>query len=184
MRLIDPDADTKRALRPFRFPKGFMLIQDTREGLPLFEKGHELPEGLMVINRALKNGDYSIDGYEDLFSVERKQISDFYGYIGKERQSRTVGKMERFKDMISRGGWVGLAIEASEKDILSGFIMSQVPPEVARQALVSFEVRTGVHAYYSLVRKDMQRWILDRAIKFYKIMQEVETNVSKTKTAR
>jgi ERCC4-type nuclease len=64
-------------------------------------------------------------------------------------------------------------IEATEADLLAGYIMSRLSPEMVRQALVSFEVRTGVHIYYSRSRQDITRWILDRAIKFYKIKREV-----------
>ena len=46
--------------------------------------------------------------------------------------------------------------------------------EAARQALVSFEIRYGVHVYYSRSRKDIARWILDRAIKFYKVQREAD----------
>jgi ERCC4-type nuclease len=64
-------------------------------------------------------------------------------------------------------------VAATEADLLSGYIMSRLSPEMVRQALVSFEVRYGVHVYYSRSRQDITRWILDRAIKFYKIQREV-----------
>ena len=69
--------------------------------------------------------------------------------------------------------WVGLVVEATEADILAGYVMSRISPETARQALVSFEVRYGVHVYYSRSRRDIARWILDRAIKYYKLQREV-----------
>ena len=157
-------------LKPFKYPDGFVLIQDTREQRPLFKSP---PEGLKVVTDTVHQGDYSIRGFEDKFAIERKQISDFYGYIGKERK-RTVRKMEEFRDIIGRGGFAGLVIEASESDILNGFHMSRVSPETARQALVSFEIRYGVHIYYSKSRHDIRRWVLDRAIKFYKVMRETK----------
>ena len=81
--------------------------------------------------------------------------------------------MEEFRTIASAGGFVGLVIEATEADLLTGYIMSRVSPETARQALVSFEVRYGVNIYYSRSRPGIARWILDRAIKFYKIQREV-----------
>ena len=163
-------------LKPPRPPDGFVLIQDTREQKPLYSYsiesgGSELIDTLKFCTKTLPYGDYSIWGYENLFCVERKQISDFYTYIGRERK-RTTAKMEAFRDMVSKGGWVGLVVEASEADLLTGYVMSRVPPEVARQALVSFEVRYGVHTYYSRSRYDIARWVVDRAIKFYRIKQE------------
>ena len=152
-------------LKPFRYPDGFVLVQDTREQRPLFNSP---PEGLEIVTDTLYQGDYSIRGLENMFCIERKQISDFYGYIGKERE-RTIKKMEAFNEM----RFAGLVIEASEADILNGFHMSRVSPETARQALVSFEIRYDVHVYYSKSRHDIRRWVLDRAIKFYKVMREV-----------
>ena len=157
-------------LKPANIPPGLVVVQDTREQLPLFTGLHL--EGLQVVSDTLSCGDYSLRGFEESFVIERKQMSDFYSYIGKER-TRTSQKMERFREIASAGGFVGLVVEATEADLLSGYIMSRVSPETARQALVSFEVRYGVHVYYSRSRKDIARWILDRAIKFYRIQREV-----------
>ena len=168
---LKPTALYTDELKPARIPEGFILLQDTREQKPLYSSG-STPEGLEVITTTLPCGDYSIKGFEDRFSVERKQMGDFYSYIGKEHD-RTGKKMEQFREMVSRGGWVGLVVEATEADILTGYLMSRVSPETARQALVSFEVRYGVHVYYSRSRRDIARWVLDRAIKFYRIQREV-----------
>jgi ERCC4-type nuclease len=160
-------------LKPFNLPEGFVLVRDTREQRPLFNHPQD---GLEVVTDTLHYGDYSIRGFEEMFTVERKQISDFYSFIGKERV-RTVKKMEQFREIVSCGGFVGLVIEASECDLLSGYIMSRVSPEVARQALVSFEIRYGVHCYYSKYRKNIERWIIDRAVKFYRIMRECKRGI-------
>jgi len=157
----------------FKIPNGFVLVQDTREQRPLFDGTVAIP-GLTVVNAALVSGDYSVRGFEGRFCIERKQISDFFSYIGKER-NRTTRKMQEFQEIASRGGFVALVIEASEVDLLSGYVMSQLSPEMVRQALVSFEVRSGLHIYYSRSRQDITRWILDRAIKFYKIQREVKS---------
>jgi DNA excision repair protein ERCC-4 len=153
-------------LPPYAFPAGFKIIQDTREQLPLFTAS-TTPPGLTVITTTVKDGDYTIKGFESSFAIERKQISDFFSYIGKER-TRTTEKMKRFKQF----KWVGLVIEESESKLLSGHFFSTLSPEVVRQSIVSFEVRSGVHVFYSENRADIQRWILDRAIKFYKLMRE------------
>jgi len=160
-------------LKPYILPEGFVIVKDTREQRPLFDRPQD---GLQVVKDTLHYGDYSIRGFETIFAVERKQISDFYSYIGKERE-RTVKKMEQFREIVCRGGFVGLAIEATESDLLSGYIMSRVSPEVARQALVSFEIRYGVHCYYSKYRKDIERWIIDRAVKFYRVMKECKSGI-------
>jgi ERCC4-type nuclease len=170
---LKPTALYTDELKPARIPEGFILLQDTREQKPLYSigSGNEV-EGMEVATATLACGDYSVKGFENKFCIERKQISDFYTYIGKERD-RTTHKMEQFREMVSRGGWVGLVVEATEADLLTGYVMSRVSPETARAALVSFEVRYGIHVYYSRSRRDISRWVLDRAIKFYKIQREV-----------
>ena len=160
---------SESGLKPFKIPEGLVLVQDTREQKPLFTQP---VEGLTVVTDTLPFGDYSLRGFEDKFCVERKQVSDFFAYLGRERD-RTKRKMKEFKRITSSGGFVGLVIEATESDLLSGFVMSRVSPETARQALVSFEVRCGVHVYCSRSRDDIRRWTLDRAIKFFKVQREV-----------
>jgi ERCC4-type nuclease len=162
----------RQNLKGPRIPPGMVLVQDTREQLPLFTG--VTVEGLQVVSDTLPCGDYSLRGFEERFVIERKKVSDFFSYIGKER-TRTQEKMARFREIVAAGGFVGLVIEALEADILSGYIMSRVSPETARQALVSFEVRYGVHTYFSRSREDIRRWVLDRAIKFYKIQREAGT---------
>ena len=157
----------------FKIPDGFVLLRDTREQRPLFDGAVEIPE-LTVVSTALVHGDYSVKGFEERFAVERKGVGDFFQYIGKQR-ALTTRKMEAFRGIVSRGGFVGLVVEATEADLLSGYIMSRLSPEMVRQALVSFEVRSGVHVYYSRSRQDITRWILDRAIKFYRVQREVES---------
>lgn len=156
-------------LKPFKFPEGFCLIIDTREQLPLFETPID---NLDIIHRKVEYGDYTIKGFESSFAIERKQISDFYSYIGRER-NKTVEKMRQFREIRKAGGFVMLAIESSEEDILFGHMYSQLSPETARQALASFRIRYGVHIYCNRDRKEIERTILDCAIKFYKVMREV-----------
>lgn len=180
-------------LKPFKIPDGLSIVIDTREQLPLFIK--ELPrkdgkvvkggytgklnimgeyEGeLNVFIDTLKYGDYTIKGFEDKFAIERKQMSDFYLYIGKERQSKTTGKMEAFKKIIQAKGFVALVINADEEEVLSGFMMSTLSPEVARQFLHVWRVRFGLHVYTSKYKKSIERFVLDSMIRFYKEMRKV-----------
>jgi ERCC4-type nuclease len=106
MKLTATHTLNTNGLRPFRIPDGLVLIQDTREQKPLFTSP---PDGLEVVRDALPYGDYSMRGFEGKFCVERKQISDFYSYIGKERY-RTTRKMQEFGEIVFSGGFVGLVI--------------------------------------------------------------------------
>jgi ERCC4-type nuclease len=140
------------------FPKDFVLVIDTREQNPLCGN----VKGLTVYRDTLKDGDYSIRGFENRFAVERKKVSDFYSYIGKQHK-QTVEKLKRFKQI----DFSGLVIEASLDDLLSPQMYTQVSPETARQFLVSVNVRYGIHVFCDRHRKNIEMWLLDRAIKFY-----------------
>ena len=130
------------------------------------------PEGLEIIRDTVHFGDYTIKGFEDYFAIERKMMSDFYGYIGME-QEKTVKKMKQFERMVQANGFVGLVIEASEEEVYGGYGYSKVSPETARQALASFRVRYGVQTYCSDSREAIERWVLDNAIKFFNTRREV-----------
>ena len=147
------------------FPPGFTLIIDTREQLPLFDSR---PKGLNIIHKSLKDGDYSILGFEDKFTIERKMPSDFYTYLGQDRK-KTISKMKRFKEF----SYVALVIEDSEDDIYFGNQFTSLTPDQIRAALVSFRIRYGVHVYFNNDRRMIERFVLDHALKFYKMMREV-----------
>ena len=46
----------------FDFPKGFIIVIDTREQAPLFIGS--LPRGLLIVRDTLDVGDYSVRGFE------------------------------------------------------------------------------------------------------------------------
>lgn len=153
-------------LNPYKIPKGFILEIDTREQAPLFTSP---PEGLIVCHCTLHNGDYSVKGFEDRFGIERKQMSDLYSYIGKER-SRTVNKLKKLGEL----DFAGLVVETSFDDLKVPFnYSSRITPEMVRQFLVSINIRYGIHLYCSRDRSDLEMWILDRAIKYFKVQREV-----------
>jgi ERCC4-type nuclease len=141
------------------------VIQDTREQTPLF--GVRLPKGLVLCSATLRDGDYSIRGFEKHFAIERKGISDLLSYCTTERD-KTKAKMERFSMM----DFVALVVEAKESEIYRPYLHSCVSPESVRQSLVSFQVRYGVHVYINN-RENLSRYVLDVMIKYYKIKKEL-----------
>jgi ERCC4-type nuclease len=148
----------------FKFPEDFVMIADTREQRPLFTR---FPPGLMIKSKTLKDGDYSILGFEDKICFERKGISDLFPFCSTERE-KTIKKMYRFKSM----EFVGLIIEAKESEVLRFQQFTDVHPEVVRGALTSFQVRYGVHVRFG-DREDIARWMLDIMIKYFNIKKEV-----------
>jgi len=153
-------------LKPFKIPANFILLQDSREQMPLFV---DKPKGLIVKVKALKFGDYSIQGFEDKICFERKQMSDLYSYIGKERK-RTVIKLEQLREL----DFAALIVEVSYEDLEIPYsYSSRITPEMIRQFMVTVNVRYNVHTYCTRDRKMMERYVLDRATKYYRIQREV-----------
>uniref|UniRef100_A0A6M3LAZ6 Putative nuclease n=1 Tax=viral metagenome TaxID=1070528 RepID=A0A6M3LAZ6_9ZZZZ len=149
-------------LKPTVIPEGFVLLQDTREAKPLFTR---IPKGLTVMSKTLSCGDYSILGQEETFCVERK-AGDIFSYV-VERE-KTIKKMKQFKQM----EFVGLIIEGKELDLYQYQQFTKVHPESVRGALVSFQVRYGVHLFVGS-RENCIRVLLDWAVKFWNIKHEV-----------
>ena len=158
------------ALKPTKIPSDMILVIDTREQQLLFQ--HTL--GLEFIIDTVHKGDYTIKGFENLFAIERKKQNDLWTYCTSEMKSKTRRKMEEFDEIVRAGGFVGLVIEASEDDLLTGYTWARnYDPEKVRGALAAFEARYGVSIYYNRDRAAIERWILDRAVKFWYKQREV-----------
>uniref|UniRef100_A0A6M3JPZ1 Putative nuclease n=1 Tax=viral metagenome TaxID=1070528 RepID=A0A6M3JPZ1_9ZZZZ len=149
-------------LKPTVIPDNFVLLQDTREARPLFTR---IPKGLTVMSKTLSRGDYSILGQEENFCVERK-ASDIFSYVVD--REKTIKKMKQFKQM----EFVGLIIEGKETDLYQYQQFTKIHPESVRGALVSFQVRYGVHLFVGS-RENCIRVLLDWAVKFWNIKHEV-----------
>jgi ERCC4-type nuclease len=72
------------------------IIIDTREQDPY--KFSNFPD-VETISQKLDTGDYSLEGFECIITVERKSLSDFLGSItsGRERFEREVERMSLLK---------------------------------------------------------------------------------------
>ena len=153
-------------LKPYKIPAGFVLVQDTREQSPLFT---DPPRGLNILRATLHYGDYSIKGFEDRVGFERKQMSDLYSYVGKERK-RTVKKLEQLREL----DFAALIVESSFEDLKIPYsYSSRITPEMIRQFIVSVNVRYKVHVYCDRDRRNLEQYLLDRAIKYFNIQREV-----------
>lgn len=161
-RMSNPKFSKPYDLKPVIIPPDMVVIVDTREQRPLFSR---VPKGLTICSGTLHDGDYSIRGFEDKICFERK-ASDIFPYCSSEHE-KTKAKMKRFKNF----DFVGLIIEMRESDLLQFQENTAVHPEVVRAALISFEVRYGVHIYYG-TKETCARWMLDRMVKYWKIVHE------------
>lgn len=76
----------------------FVIIEDTREQTPL----RDWPEGAAVIEKGLDTGDYSIEGWENCFAIERKSIADLAGTMMGGYEPNTQRPRKRFNNELER----------------------------------------------------------------------------------
>lgn len=140
------------------------MIIDSREQAPLF-LDHP-PKGLVMVRDTLQVGDYSIKGFEGKIAVERKTIPDLLNCLGNDRErfKRGLEKLQRYE-------WKGLVVEGAESDLYQYHDFSLMHPESVRASVASIEIRYGIHFFYGK-RGDIERWTLDRLIKFWKVKRE------------
>jgi ERCC4-type nuclease len=98
-----------------------VIIADTREQRPYRFVG------LPVVFATLHTGDYSIKGFEDRVSIERKEYGDFLNCVGREhkRFSAEMARILKFEFKV-------LIIEAEVRAIAEGqHPKSKVDPSAA-----------------------------------------------------
>jgi len=153
-----------------------VLVIDTNEQRPLFINIKRQPksgevfelDGFTAIGKKLKDGDYSILGFEDKITVERKRMSDFISYIGKERTTKTIPKLERLGSMF----WASLVLELSERKLSGVLPRTKLTKEHVRGFLKMVRVKYGIHVYINPDRQYLERYILDHLTYAYKILTE------------
>lgn len=87
---------SKRSRKPKKPP--FVIIEDTRENTPLTD----WPEGAAVVEKGLDTGDYSIEGWENCFTIERKSITDLAGTMIGGYEPNTQKPKKRFNNELER----------------------------------------------------------------------------------
>ncbi|HRR45284.1 MAG TPA: ERCC4 domain-containing protein [Mesotoga sp.] len=141
-------------------PKGFVLIVDTREQAPLFDVCE------WCVRKALKQGDYSVVGFEDKVAIERKNMADLLSSLGSDRK-----RFEKELERLEGYEWKGLVIEGTETEIYVPSRFSSIHPNSVYQSICSMEVR-GFHVYYAKDREKARWWVLSRLAKYYKHKRE------------
>lgn len=115
----DPVDRSNRETRDEPAINPFTVIVDTREqapwqfqGLRADSKTKYRPLVVFIERQGLKSGDYSIKGFEDQFSIERKSLADAFQTFTVERE-RFERELERLNEMkfaavVIEGDWNAL----------------------------------------------------------------------------
>ena len=127
------------------------IVIDSREQTAFTFKNLDSQTG------TLQSGDYSILGFEDRFSVERKSLSDLCGSLtsGREKFERELHRLRGFD-------FARLLIIGTEEDVRSGNYRSKVNPKSVWGSLCAFEVRYRVPFVFAATPADgaalVERW--------------------------
>lgn len=129
---------------------GMNIIVDTREQKPWFASTKEHS----VIKKKLDCGDYSIEGYESKFGVERKSLTDAYGTLGAGR-ARFIRMLEKTKSY----DFFAVIIESSLLDFIEHPpFHTKMNPTAAAQSLIAFSIKYNVHVIWAEDRRFAQRY--------------------------
>ncbi len=125
------------------------IIVDSREQEPL-------PlSRLQAVRGTLTTGDYSVVGLEQLFSIERKSISDLVGCCMGDQRQRFGRELCRLRGCRFRR----LLIVGTEEDILQANYRSAIKPQAVIATLCAFEARYDLPVVYKATPKLAARQI-------------------------
>ncbi len=108
-----------------------VLVVDTREQIPLEFARLQSTTGTLV------SGDYSVQGLEHLFAVERKSVADLVGCCMGESRDRFERELHRLRGFQFKR----LLIVGTRGEVERHQYRSNVQPKVVLHTLAAFEVR-------------------------------------------
>jgi ERCC4-type nuclease len=134
----------------------YTIIVDTREQRPFDFAGIRSRSGRLIVPRikdgTLKTGDYSIAGFEDRITIERKSLSDLFGVVGSQRD-RFIRELVR----LSTYEFAAIVTEGSYDSILySPPTHSKLNPTAVINSLLSWQVQYGVHVLPMPTRREAE----------------------------
>jgi len=144
----------------------YVLIRDTRE-----KEGHgwdfDLDEFCAgTEHKKLDEGDYTIQGMEHLFRVERKGcISEFAGNIGKHR-ARFYREIERLKPI----KYKFIVIEEDFDTIANYHLSNKITPNYIISNIISLQVKHGIQVVFvgKGKRADLYiRWLFHKMWEYF-----------------
>ena len=144
-------------------PDPLVLIIDDREKRPLAFGG-----SVRTVRKHLKTGDYSVEGYEDQFTVERKSIPDLIGTLTAGR-SRFERELQRMAGIAFRR----VIVEGSLRQVIAS--AKRVERDKRRRVRTSsiigtiyaFEVRYGVPFVFAAQGAREAAWRVEKWARYF-----------------
>lgn len=142
----------------------FTVVCDTREQKPF------LFPGIATVRATLKTGDYSLRGFEDRITVERKNYQDAWNSMsdGRARFERCVKRMAAMER-------AAIVIECSltQLTIQPSYIKRVVPASVVG-GLVSWSAQFSIPVFFCDSREFAERITLRYLAAFWKHRRDVD----------
>lgn len=110
-----------------------IILIDDREKRPWQFPGVETKEA------RLETGDYTVEGYEDRFAVERKSLNDLATSMGNGRD-RFEAEIQRAQDFDE----FAVVVEGSREDAKRGEYYSQIHPNAVIGTAEKWPLRYGI----------------------------------------
>ena len=141
----------------------FAIVIDTREKLPLIFDGT-----IRTVRKFIRTGDYSVEGYEDQFAVERKSIPDLIGTLTAGR-SRFERELQRMAGIAFRR----VIVEGSLRQVIAS--AKRVEQDKRRRVRTSsiigtiyaFEVRYGVPFVFAAQGAREAAWRVEKWARYF-----------------
>ena len=149
-------------------PVDFTVVVDTREQAPwkfknikgdksdsvrvktpLGPKPSRLVVPTLIVSttrKAMKTGDYSIEGLEDRVAIERKSLEDLFGCVGGDR-NRFEKQLSRLNEM----EFGAMVIEADWQRVLRGLPQSQLKPKTVLRSVIAWQMNyfPNIHWWFA-----------------------------------
>lgn len=141
---------------------GFTIVRDTREKKPYNFRRTDCTD------EALTTGDYTVEGFEDTFAIERKSLPDFLKSITWER--------DRFKREIKRGDELlafTVVIEAPLSDITNWNYDREVHPNSVLGTVENWSAYHNVEFHWGGDRQGAKDFTFDTLESWYNAHQSM-----------
>lgn len=170
---IDPALLADPYITPFR------IVYDNNEGLPwTFSGVVESVNGKRklvvaeVVKDSLETGDYSIQGMESFFTIERKSLSDFRSTLTAGCK-RFEAEHQRMRAMVRRGGMACVVVEASWTQAMEEEPGGKMQLASLRGSAAVWPWRHGVQWFFCDTRRQAEVFAMRLMLSFWDRRKEI-----------
>lgn len=147
--------------------ESFNIIVDTREQLPWDFEGHS------TSSRKLDTGDYSIEGLEEVFCIERKRsVAEIANNISEKRFVDVLDRMSKFQHKF-------MLLEFTLNNVLDYPVGSSVPKKIwgslkinskyILKYLTNISIKYNIHTIYCGNKENAETMALSIMKRIYEI---------------